>query len=199
MAGNAGTLEPTATAPIAPEAKRRTDLIESQLRRARAQVKGVELAQRTLGLVVGVLGFLLLAALIDHWVVSDGLPMWGRLILWSAMVAGAAYYLWRSIVPLLIYKVNPFYAARSIEETKPSLKNSLINYLSLRDDRVALPPAVLDALSQQAAAGVSDVRIDHAVDRARSFSAATSWSGCWRSSRCISSSRPRTRSPASRG
>jgi collagen type III alpha len=141
-------------------------LINAQLQRTRSQVKSVEFGQRILKLVVGVLIFFLLATLLDHWVVSEGLPIWARVMLWLTLIAGILWYSIKALLPLLLYRVNPLYAARTIEETKPSLKNSLINYLTLRTEQERLPTVIYDAIAKQAATGVKDASVDHAVDHA---------------------------------
>ena len=82
------------------------------------------------------------------------------------MIAGVLWYAVRSLLPLVLYRVNPLYAARTIEETKPSLKNSLINYLTLRPEQDRLPTVIYDAIAKQAARGVKDASVEHAVDHA---------------------------------
>lgn len=148
------------------EADNSEALINAQLKRTRSQVKGVEFGQRVLKLIVGVLAFFLFATLVDHWVVREGLPIWGRVILWLSLICGIIWYTIKSLLPLLLYRVNPLYAARTIEETKPSLKNSLINYLTLRSEQDRLPTVIYDAIAKQAASGVKDASVDHAVDHA---------------------------------
>lgn len=156
----------TETLPRSLESENSEALINAQLQRTRAQVKSVEFGQRILKLVVGVLVFFLLATLLDHWVVAEGLPIWARVILWLTLIGGVIWYSIKSLLPLLLYRVNPLYAARTIEETKPSLKNSLINYLTLRSEQDRLPTVIYDAIAKQAATGVNDASVEHAVDHA---------------------------------
>ena len=61
--------------------------------------------------------------------------------------------------------VNPSFAAKMIEESKPTFKNSLINYLSLRKSPKAAHRAVLDAVANRAATDLSTVPEDATVDR----------------------------------
>ena len=53
---------------------------------------------------------------------------WRLWFIWPArcFICGA------TLLPLFIHRINPVYAARAIERSKPSLKNSLINFLLLR-------------------------------------------------------------------
>ena len=140
-------------------------VIERRLQETRRQVKGVDLAGGVLTLSIGVLTFLLLAAAIDHWLVAGGLGFWGRLVLWLALVGMAAFCFVRQILPPLVHRINPVFAADTIEKSQQSLKNSLINFLLLRGRRheVALP--VYRAMEYRAAADLSGVELDTAVDR----------------------------------
>ena len=71
------------------------------------------------------------------------------------------------LLPLLIRHVNPTYAARLIEQSQPSLKNSLISFLFLRPDRQGARGVVYRAMQERAAADISGVQVDAAVDRSR--------------------------------
>ena len=72
-----------------------------------------------------------------------------------------------AIVPLLMKRINPHYAAKMIEEVEPSFKNSLLNYVSLRKTSEAVNPAILDAVSRQAATNLANVPGDSTVDRSK--------------------------------
>src|SRR5262245_59865706 len=69
--------------------------------------------------------------------------------------------------PLIARAINPAYAARTIEEAAPPLKNSLINFLLLKDDRRGLKEIVFQAVERQAAADIVTVPAETAVDRSR--------------------------------
>ncbi len=70
-----------------------------------------------------------------------------------------------AILPALVRRVNPVYAAQTIERAKPSLKNSLINFLLFRRQREEVPQIVYNALEEQAAAGLVHGPVETAVDR----------------------------------
>ena len=141
--------------------------IDAQLRKTRLQVKGVELTTSLITLLVGSLAYLFLVALVDHWVVKGGLGFAGRLIFLLGFLAGASAYFAVVLWPLLVRRINPVYAAQAIERSRPSLKNSLINFLLLRSRPGGLPPMVYDAVERQAADGLSQVSVENAVDRSR--------------------------------
>ena len=139
--------------------------IDGQLRRTRGQVKAVEIAQGLTNLAVGALVFFLVAVALDHWIVRGGLGTFGRLLLFGAGAISAVYYFSLAILPALVGRVNPIYAAQTIERAKPSLKNSLINFLLFRRQREDVPQIVYNALEEQAAAGLVHGPVETAVDR----------------------------------
>jgi hypothetical protein len=113
-------------------------------------------------MAVGTLLLLLAAAVADHWIV--GLGAAARLLMLAVVVIWNGYCGWRWVMPSLVRRINPLYAADAIERQEPSLKNSLINYLLVREhpEETAV---VRDALERQAAYDLAAVPVDTAVDR----------------------------------
>ncbi len=140
-------------------------VIDERLQRTQRQVKGVDIAGGVIALAVGVLAYLLAAALIDHWLIVGGLGFWGRLGLWLLLVGAAGTYFVRRVLPPLLNRIHPLFAAATIEQSQPSLKNSLINFLLLRGRRQEVAPPVYQALEYRAAVDLSKIQIDVAVDR----------------------------------
>jgi len=138
-------------------------LIERQLNVTRSQVRLVELGAAIVAWLVGILVFLLAVVLVDHWIMPLGIA--GRSISLLVLVAGSATFFGMVIWPLLRRQINPVYAARTIEESTPSLKNSLINFLLLRGDSAGTKEAILSAVEKRAAIDIANVPIDLAVDR----------------------------------
>lgn len=139
--------------------------IQQQLDRTRRQVKLVDLFGGLLLLAVGVLGFLLLVAVVDAWLFDLG--RWGRVLALLTIVCGGLAYLAIYVVPLLFRKVNPVYAARTIERAQPTLKNGLINFLMFRSQPKQVEQVVYRELEHEAAVGLSHVPIETAVDRSK--------------------------------
>lgn len=165
--GTAGMGPTSSTSGAPPRADSRERFIETQLRKTRLQVRGVELATRLMILAAAAIAYFLGAALVDHWIVPGGLGITGRLAFLAIFLIAASVYLLRAVAPLFIYRINPLFAAHTIERAKPSLKNSLVNFLMLRSDRKAVPEVVLQAVEEQAAANLSHTPVDHVVDRSR--------------------------------
>ena len=103
--------------------------------------------------------------MIDSWVFKGGLGAWGRLAAFFILVVGVGSYCAVRVVPLLRRRVNPIYAAHTIEQGQPSLKNSLINFLLLQGERARLPVPVYEAIERRAAQDLSTVPADSTVDR----------------------------------
>ncbi len=160
--------------------------IEDRLERARRTVKSVDIVTRLAALVVGVLAYLLSAAIVDHWLLEGGLGFPGRLAFWLGMVGGGGAYFVRYLLPLLVFRINPVFAAHTIEQNRPGFKNSLINFLLLRRQKEEiekddLAKRVYEGLQYRTAAELSHVSVEAAVDRTVLCAFRTRWP-CW--SRC---------------
>ncbi|MFZ5830210.1 MAG: hypothetical protein ACOY3P_08980, partial [Planctomycetota bacterium] len=151
-------------AELAPPPSGEERLVEQRLVHARRHIQRMELAQGLLTLAVVTLAYLLAAAVVDHWLVTGGLGFTGRMLFWLVWVAAGAAYTWRYVLPPLLRRVSLVYAADTIERSKPSLKNSLINFLLLRNERRAVPEVVYRALESRAASDLAQVEVESAVD-----------------------------------
>ncbi|MCE2805602.1 MAG: hypothetical protein LW700_10380, partial [Gemmataceae bacterium] len=69
-------------------------------------------------------------------------------LVWLAGFISCGWVLFRRVVQPLIFKVQPLYVAHEIERHLPGCKNSLINWLDLRDSN--LPAAVKIAVANRA-------------------------------------------------
>lgn len=139
--------------------------IEEQLKKASVQVKVTDLLTAAMTLAAAALAFTLALVVIDGWLFELGTI--GRWLAFFAFAVVVGYFVAVTLVPLIAGRINPTYAARAIEESEPSLKNSLVNFLMFRQDRAGLRHAVYHAMQHQAAAGLSHVAIESAIDRSR--------------------------------
>lgn len=141
------------------------DFIENQLRKTRSHVRGVDFAVSLMALVAGTMAYFLLAALVDHWLITGGLGFWGRFSLGAVYLAAATYWVATRIVPLLVKRINPLYAAQTIERSRPALKNTLLNFLLFRANPAGVNEKVFHAIEEQAATNLIGVQVESAVDR----------------------------------
>lgn len=138
-------------------------LVDDRLEQARRAVKLVDLGTSVVLLLCGIVGYLFIVALLDHWVF--GLSTTGRLAALVVLLLGVAWFVIRSVVPPLLQPVNPVYAAHTIEQAAPSLKNSLINLLLLRTREARVRPVILQGLERQATDRLATVPPELMVDR----------------------------------
>ncbi len=90
---------------------------------------------------------------------------WPFIVRWIAYVGflALAGVMAVQVLRRLTRHVNPYYAARRLEETVPAAKNSVISWLDLRDE--PLPPALLKTLGGKAAHDLEEADIEQAIDR----------------------------------
>ena len=103
---------------------------------------------------------------------SGGLSAGGRLAMWMVLVVAVAWVVVRRLLPLVLFRINPVFAAYTIEQSRPSLKNSLINLLFLRREKDEflqddLARRVFEGLEYRTAGELAQVSPDTAVDRSR--------------------------------
>ncbi|MEM6655848.1 MAG: hypothetical protein AAF596_08610, partial [Planctomycetota bacterium] len=165
---------PAASPPRAPSGKSRRDVevveydrfIDERIRRTRRMIKTIDVAKAVMLLAAGWIVLLIGAAVVEHWVVPGGLTDGGRYALFGAAAVASIGLLAARLTPIVTRRVNPLYAADAIEQTTPSLKNSLVNLLQLRGDgsRPA-PTALREELEREAAERIVGAEGDAAVDR----------------------------------
>jgi hypothetical protein len=141
------------------------EYIDAQIKHTRRMVKAVDLATTLAVLATGTLAYLLIAAAAEQWLVPGGFDMLQRVLLLTVLVLLAGQYAWRRLWPLVVRTINPVYAAQTIEQSAPSLKNSLLNLLLFRQQRTEITDAVYETLEEQAALRLTRVPVEAAVDR----------------------------------
>lgn len=109
----------------------RTDQIDQylnqQMKKAGTQVKAIDFFTSIITLVAGFFGALFLLALIDAWILELSPVL--RWVCLTGLLIGAAIYATAIVLPLVIRRINPAYAAKVVESGQDSMKNSLINYV----------------------------------------------------------------------
>lgn len=141
--------------------------LRRRIARTKAEVKRVDLFS-TLTAILTLGGLALLVGTgIDHFL-ARGLSQRGRIVYFSVVCLILAVLFIRRIFPLIVARVNPFYAADVLEKNRPTLKNALINWLGLTHDsdkiRSPLERAVLDGLTREAAGQVAEIPNEAVVD-----------------------------------
>jgi collagen type III alpha len=137
--------------------------IQSNLDDLRRRLHRLDIASALLGLAIVVFGYALLAGLFDFAV--GGSDAW-----WVGFVRGAGFLVFLGLAGWFSYALvqrwlrplNPYFVAREIERQIPDAKNSVINWLDLKDEK--LPPAIRTAVTSRAAKDVQETDPDKAVD-----------------------------------
>ena len=137
--------------------------IDDQLEKTRARIKTVDLFTGVFAMVAWAMGVLLLFAFIDAWIWTLGTT--GRCIALVLLLGGLLFIGVYYLLPLLSKKINPRYAARMIEQSKPRFKNSLINYLWTKARGSSGNASITNAMSRAAADDLSQVTVNESVDQ----------------------------------
>ena len=159
------TEKPQPDTPPQPKKQAGETLVDQHIRQTRRALKLVDLSAGLITLLTGVLAYLLTMAVLEHWVIPGGWSDSARFGLFGVLILGIVVYCWRTFLPLLRQSINPVYAAQAIEQSSPSLKNSLLNLLLLRNHKRPVSRQVLQAIEQQAAQRLAQVPAGSVVDR----------------------------------
>jgi hypothetical protein len=134
-----------------------------------SQLKQAETRIRMLDLTAGLLGFAALSLVyVVGMVLCDSkllLSQQTRQLSLYIFVGGAAVYLFFTVLRPLWLRVNPYYAARQMEQQLPHAKNSIVNWVDLHQQ--PLPPAIRGALGQRAAKDLAHVDLERAISGRR--------------------------------
>jgi hypothetical protein len=129
--------------------------VERRISTARARIRLLDLAVVGLIFVGGTLAYALAMALSDRFFELPSLVR--QLAFCSYAVVALAGIGW-VVTQIFLRRINPYYAAQQVEHGLPGAKNSLVNWLDLRERD--LPPAIKNAVSQRAAKELSRADFD---------------------------------------
>src|SRR5436305_1878997 len=132
--------------------------VEKQLGRARRRIRGLDVAAGGLGLFILTLAYGLVMSVGDRWLEFSALA---RQLAFATYLVSAVAYVGLVIIWPMFLRVNPYYAARQLEQTVPDAKNSVVNWLDLH--ALALPAAMRSAIGRKAAADLAQVEVDQAI------------------------------------
>src|SRR5262245_21461289 len=136
--------------------------VAAQLARAEGRIRFLDLTAAFLGFAALTLAYVVVMVLCDS---KLELSQHARKLSLYAFLAGAAVYLFFTVIRPLRLRVNPYYAARQVEQQLSGAKNSIVNWVDLHGQ--PLPPAIRGALGQRAAKDLSRVDLDRAISGRR--------------------------------
>ncbi|MDR2754622.1 MAG: hypothetical protein LBC20_02855, partial [Planctomycetaceae bacterium] len=148
------------------------ETLDRQINETRHFIRHIDLFLSFFSLLTILLAVLFAAVLADHWFFTNGLSISLRFGIFVILLFIVAFYIYRRIVPLLLYPINPVYAASLLEESVPSLKNSIVNWILLRKERLEqesncndkLAERMFDGVTQTAVSRVHEISSERAVD-----------------------------------
>ena len=132
--------------------------VQGQLTRAEKRIRTLDLTAALLTFAAATLAYAVVAILLDRWLL---LPTGVRQAGFVVYLLAAAAYLTAFVLRPLARRINPYFAARQLERTLPDAKNSVVNWLDLREAN--LPPAIRGAVGQRAAKAVAGADPEKAV------------------------------------
>jgi hypothetical protein len=144
-----------------PPAPRGEEFVEQRIREARGRVRWLDIFSAGLTVFVATMFFVVAVLLVDRYVETPPGLGWAAVAGW-ALVAGG--YLWWTLLRPSRRSINPYYAARQVEQTIPGAKNSVINYVDLQDD-THVPESIRHAVAIRAAKDLKQVDLNRAIER----------------------------------
>ncbi|MBL8795447.1 MAG: DUF4175 family protein [Planctomycetia bacterium] len=132
--------------------------VEQEIQRAVGRIRLFDILGALFGLAILTLGYGLGMILLDRWLEFPALV---RQLAFGGFVIGAGLYLWFALVRPLLRVVNPYYAAKQVEQSLAVSKNSLMNYLDLREQK--LVPAIKAAVGLRAAHDLKQTNLETAI------------------------------------
>jgi collagen type III alpha len=150
-----------------PAAGKYESFVVAQLGQARQRIRLLDVAAAAAGFLILSLGYGLIMALLDR---ALDLPSAARQVAFGIYGIGAGVYLGLALIRPLLRGINPYYAARRLEQTMPEAKNSVVNWLDLHDE--SIPAAFRSAIGQRAAKDLAHADLEQAISARRA-----SWLG----------------------
>jgi hypothetical protein len=136
--------------------------VESRLAKARGRIRSLDVAVALLGFGAITIGFALAMVVVDHTL--ELAPLFRQLAFVGYLAVSAVYLAFALVLPLS-RRLNPYYAARQMEQVIPGAKNSVVNWLDLRERK--LPAAIQGAVGQRAARDVAQADLERAISSRR--------------------------------
>lgn len=133
------------------------DEVDRQLAQATRRIRFQDLFFGALLLALVTLGYLATMITLDRLM---EMPGWARQIAFVGLLAVLGWIAYRWIFRPLQRRLNPLYAAKQIEATVDNAKNSIVNWVDLRDRN--LPDSIQKMLGVRAARQLKDADLDRA-------------------------------------
>ncbi|MFO0876693.1 MAG: hypothetical protein U0840_04915 [Gemmataceae bacterium] len=138
--------------------------ITSQLERVEQRIRFIDVCTGLGGWLALSLAYLIVTVLLDRALLLAG-PT--RQTFFLVYAVASLVFLYFTVVRPLRWRVNPYYAARQLEQTLPGNRNHVINWIDLHEEKV--PGVLRSALGQRAAKDLTAADIDQAISNRRAL------------------------------
>jgi collagen type III alpha len=139
------------------------EFVERQLTAARRRVRVLDFFLVGLALAAGSLAFLLVCLLVNRYVEMPRGTWWVVAVGYTGIAIASIY---AGLFRGSRRDINPYYAARQVEQTVPDAKNSLVTFVDFEEDE-KLPGSIRSAISQKAARDLRKVDLNRAIENRR--------------------------------
>lgn len=143
------------------QVSKQEEFVEKQLASAQQRIRLLDWFSTGLMLLIGLFACLAISLLVDRYVETPAGTGWAALVI--CLLGAGAYVYWALYRPTR-RDINPFYAARQVEQTIPDAKNSVVNYVDLKDEDF-VPGSVKTAIGNRAAKDLKNVDLNRAIQR----------------------------------
>src|SRR5262245_52251845 len=139
------------------------EYVEKQLTAARRRVRLLDAFLVGLAVAVASLFFSLALLLVDRYVPTPRGLGWAAVVGYVGLAAAFVYF---KLFHPARRQINPYFAARQVEQVVPDAKNSLVTFVDFDEDP-KLPPSIRTAISQKAARDLKKVDLNRAIENRR--------------------------------
>ena len=142
-------------------ASKSEEFVEKQIESARKRIRSLDWFSTGLVLLIGGLVSVLAVLLIDRYV---EMPSWTPWVALGGYLFVAAGFVYGLLYRPSRRQINPYYAARSVEMSIADAKNSVINYVDLKDD-AKIPGSVKASIGARAAKDLKHVDLNRVLQK----------------------------------
>lgn len=136
------------------------EYLAKQLGQARLRIKMLDLITALVVVVVAAGAYVLTLSVLDQlFVLSTTVRLTSLAIF---LCISLLYIVFAMAIPAT-QRINDLYVAREVENAVPNSKNSLLNWMLLRNRRSEIPPTIMRAIEAKAASDLSKIPIQDAI------------------------------------
>lgn len=149
------------TTPVQREIIKRDEYLSRQIKDARSRIQVLDVFTGATIVCCGAVAYVLCATMIDQVLVLSTAMRFAMLIGFALATLGVLAY-W--VFLPATRRINPLYAAHAVEKSRPQTKNSLTNWLQLKERGDNIPDPIMKAIELRAVDDVRRIDLHEAID-----------------------------------